>query len=277
MPDCKTHGYRHLDEESYRNITNSPNLGVKIPTTGYNLQATSHICRNFAKQTEDCGFLDTSAMLNSKTQNEALMYVLQESDHKNLISGEIMINPEQNQFVLLDDVSVILSAVMGDKNDVLQKFVAPLTIYSSDKESHGVALCIEADRKNNAMNIMILEQHAKRDGGNLDFSKEVNATLEHLKNKFSETGMQITTFQNDKPICREKGVCSVVSLEVCRRLLQSDNPLHIAKVGLIKINAEQVQKLHQENFQNYKKEKKNKHLINVNTLVKNEHKTNNSK
>ena len=43
---------------------------------------------------------------------------------------------------------------MGNKNDVLQKFVAPLTIYSSDKESHGVALCIEADRKNNAMNIM---------------------------------------------------------------------------------------------------------------------------
>ena len=146
---------------------------------------------------------------------------------------------------------------MGDKNDVLQKFVAPLTIYSSDKESHGVALCIEADRKNNAMNIMILEQHAKRDGGNLDFSKEVNMTLEHLKNKFSETGMQITTFQNDKPICREKGVCSVVSLEVCRRLLQSDNPLHIAKVGLIKINAEQVQRLHQENFQNYKKYKQN--------------------
>ena len=63
-------------------------------------------------------------MLNSETQNEAFMYVLQESDHKSLISGEIMINPEENQFVLLDDVSVILSAVMGDKNDVFQKFVA---------------------------------------------------------------------------------------------------------------------------------------------------------
>ena len=37
MSDCKTHGYRHLDEESYKNIMNSPNLGVKIPTTGYNL------------------------------------------------------------------------------------------------------------------------------------------------------------------------------------------------------------------------------------------------
>lgn len=257
MSDSKTYGYHHLDEESYRNIMNSPNLGVKIPSAGYNLQATKCICQNFAEQTQDCGFLDTSVMLNSETQNEAILYVLQESDHKNLISGEIMVNPEQNQFVLLDDISYVLAAVMGDKEDVLHKFVAPLTIYSSDKESHGVALCIDADRKNNAMNIMILEQHAKRDKGNLDFSKEVNAILEHLKDRFSKTGMQINTFQNDKPICREKGVCSIVSLEVCKRLLQSDEPLHIAKVGLLKISAEQVQRLHKENFQNWQKNQQN--------------------
>ena len=254
MNNSQLHGYLNLNEASYHNLMRAPNIGENIPQTGYNLQATGYICSNFSKQMQDCGFIDTSVMLNADTRNKALLYVLEESNHQNLISGEVMVNPEKNQFLLLDDMSFIFSSLMGSQEDVLQKVVIPLTIYSASKESHGVALCIEADKKNNLINIIILEQHAKRDKGNLDFSKEVQLILEHLKDVYAQTGMQINTFQNEKPICREQGVCSIVSLEVCRRLLNSDNPLHLAQTGLIKLNAEQVQKLHHQNFQNYKKD-----------------------
>ena len=255
MDNNKTYGYHQLDEESYRNIMNAPNIGVSIPRTGYNFQATNFICSNTAKQTEDCGFIDTSKLLNCKTQNDAINYLMQETEHKNLIAGEIMIDPERQQYALLDDIAFVAAVKMSMADAGIQRFVAPLSIYSSDKEDHGVALCLDADKTNNILNVMILEQHAKRDGGDLDFSKEVNMALEHLKEVFSDLGMDINTYQNNIPICREKGVCSVVSSEVCRRLLQADNPLHIAKVGLIKINAEQVQKLHQENFQNFTKDR----------------------
>ena len=101
---------------------------------------------------------------------------------------------------------------------------------------------------------MILEQHVSRDGGKLDYSKEIDLTLAHLQKIFETQGMSVNTYQNDKPICREKGVCGIVSAEVCKRLLQAENPMKTARLGTIKINKEQIQKLHHDNFLNYQKD-----------------------
>ena len=177
--------YYNIDKESYNNIMRAANLGTDIPREGYNFQATNYVCSEYAKQTQDCNFLDTSVLLNLETKDDVWGYITECSSRQKLIAGEIMVNFEGNPFGFLRDIMVPVILGASDRSSPLQRFVAPLTIYSSDKEDHGVALCIDADKKNNELNIMILEQHAKRDKGNLDFSGEINKTLEYLESVYS--------------------------------------------------------------------------------------------
>lgn len=248
----QSYGYQQIDSESYGHIMRVPNLGPEIPHTGYNFQATNFVCSEIAKQTESCGFIDTAKLLSSASYDDVFKYFVDQCLGKNLIAGEIPVTPKKGQFQLLNDFIFLLKQTLPVEHMPLKKFVAPLTISSPQKEAHGVSLCIEADKQNKILNIMLLEQHAKHDSGPLDYSEEVRMVLNHLQNQFSDSGFQINTFQNNTPICSEKGVCGIVSLEVCRRLIKAQNPMEVAQKRLIKLNAEQVQKLHQENFEKYK-------------------------
>ena len=171
-----------------------------------------------------------------------------------LITGEIGINPSENNFLLLDCIMNITAQTLSLEDVSQRRMIAPLTIAAENKESHGVALCIDSNKDKKHIDIIILEQHALRDGGKLDYSKEIDLTLAHLQKIFEIQGMSVNTYQNDKPICREKGVCGIVSAEVCKRLLQAENPIKTAQLGTIKISREKVKELHHANFLNYQKD-----------------------
>ena len=263
MSSNQTYGYHRLDKENYNNIIVPANLKKEIPyDVGYNWNATNFVCSKIAKETPACGFINTTELLKCQTENDAAAYLIAQSQQPNLIAGEIPINPENNQFILLNDFIKVLHFALSNENMLqVERFVANLSISALQKETHGVALCIDADKANKNLNIIILEQHAKRDSGPLDYSHEIDATLKYLQNCFHDIGFQINTFQNQEPICRQEHVCGIVSSELCRRLLQAADPMKLAqqmdntrKTNPFKndmIDAHQIQKLHQENFQAY--------------------------
>ena len=193
-------------------------------------------------------------ILAAKDCDKADDLVLDACMSEKLITGEIGITPTENNFLALNCIMNITAQTLSLKDVSQRQMVVPLTIYSEDKEAHGVALCFDSHKDRNHIDIMILEQHALRDGGKLDYSKEIDLTLAHLQKIFETQGMSVSTYQNDKPICREKGVCGIVSAEVCKRLLQAENPMKTAQLGTIKISREKVNELHHANFLNYQKD-----------------------
>ncbi len=251
--------YLILDKEAYANLARKPNITLDIPKEGYNWQATNYIASKIAQSHEDCSFLDTGkyTLLCSEDGDKADDYLIDEccNAHK-MITGEIAIIPKENKYSILTNILNITSQTLARKDiDVdQQRLVIPLTIISEGKEAHGVALCIDSQKEKNHVDIMILEQHAQRDKGKLDYSEEIDITLSYLKDFFKTFDIEIDTFQNDKPICRRKGVCGIVSTEVCKRLLEAENPMKKAKLGTIKIKDEQVDEYHHQNFLNYQKD-----------------------
>ena len=248
--------YFTLDQESLDNITRKPNLTLDIPKSGYNFRATNYVASKTAEQTERCSFLDTTQYCTLATEDcdKADDLVIDACMNEKLITGEIGINPSENNFLLLDCIMNITAQTLSLEDVSQRRMIAPLTIAAENKESHGVALCIDSNKDKKHIDIIILEQHALRDGGKLDYSKEIDLTLAHLQKIFEIQGMSVNTYQNDKPICREKGVCGIVSAEVCKRLLQAENPIKTAQLGTIKISREKVNELHHTNFLNYQKD-----------------------
>ncbi len=248
--------YFTLDKESLDNITRKPNLTLDIPKSGYNFRATNYVASKTAEQIAGCSFLDTTqyCILGAEDCDKADDLVIDACMNEKLITGEIGINPTENNFLALDCIMNITAQTLSLEDISQRRMAAPLTIATENKEAHGVALCIDSNKDKKHVDIMILEQHVSRDGGKLDYSKEMDLTLAHLQKIFETQDMSVNTYQNDKPICREKGVCSIVSAEVCKRLLQAENPMKTARLGTIKINKEQIQKLHHDNFLNYQKD-----------------------
>lgn len=257
--------YLTLDKNAHENLTRKPNITLDIPKEGYNWQATNYIASKIAQSQEDCSFLDTGkyALLCSEDGDKADDYLIDECcNGRKMMTGEIAIVPKENQYSILTNILGITSQTLARKDiDVdQQRLVTPLTIISEGKEAHGVALCIDSQKEKNHVDIMILEQHAQRDkkdpnySEKLDYSEEINMTLSYLKDFFKPFGVEVDTFQNDKPICRRQGVCGIVSTEVCKRLLEAENPMKKAKLGTIKIKDEQVDEFHHQNFLNYQKD-----------------------
>lgn len=248
---------RHACAES--NLTDKE----KIPTGGYNFQATNDICSQIALKDPDCGFVDAfSFVLDKYTNNSEYVDGIIEggSGKKKAIIGEAQIFAKEQ--TLLDPWLADILERMFEKNTGLGRVVMPLTLVdlTGEKESHGVALCI--DRKDNNTDIIILEQHAFKDkkeegyDGKLDFSSEIEAILTYLEEFFTQKnpGATVNTYTNKKPFCREKGVCSVVSLEACRRLLSAENPVDIInqkageKGAIGSFNSNDVARFHRQNF-----------------------------
>ncbi len=244
-----------FQEADFKNINKAPNLTFDNPHSGYNFGATNFVCRKMAEQNENYGFLDTVKLLNTPDRNVAMEMMIDAFVMERTVVGEIPVNPDVSQFVLLNEVLFIARQTMEREDIDNKRMVIPLTLYSDQKETHGVALCVDADKEKKHADIMILEQHALRDGGILDYSQEIDKCLQHLSVVFKGIGFNsVETFQNSKPICREKRVCGIVSAEICRRLLNAEKPMELAKSGEIEISAEDVKKLHLNNYQAYTQE-----------------------
>ena len=247
-----------LTDKDVKNITAKPNLGYDIPEQGYNCGATGFVASKIASQTDGCVYFDTTKyiLLGSQNADKAKDFIIDAClDGKKMITGEVGINPKEGQYAVLNEILNIASQTLIHEDVEQSRLVMPLTIVSDGKEAHGVALCIDAQKPKNHVDIMILEQHAQRDNGKLDYSEEIDLTLQ-------ERGAKVDVFKNDKPICRRQGVCGIVSLEVCKRLLQAENPMQKARLGTIKISDEQVDKLHADNYKSYISSKQ-QNILNV--------------
>lgn len=254
-----------LTDKDVKNITAKPNLGYDIPKQGYNCGATGFVASKIASQTEDCVYFDTAKyiLLGSKDADKAEDFLINYClDGKKMITGEVGINPKAGQYAVLNEILNIASQTLINEDIEQRRLVMPLTIVSDGKEAHGVALCIDAQKQKNHVDIMILEQHAQRDKGKLDYSEEIDLTLQDLKKVFELRGAKVDIFKNDTPICRRQGVCGIVSLEVCKHLLKAENPMQKARLGTIKISNEQVDKLHSENYKSYISSKQ-QNILNV--------------
>ena len=254
MTDSETYGYMQLSKESFENIRALPNLTFNIPEKGYNFRATCFVCEQAAAAEKNCAFLDTSKLLAAEDEDRATEMIINACLAQKTIVGEIPVSPEEGQFLLLDDIMRIARQTLSDNEYDNRRLVVPLTVYGKNKESHGVALCLDADKKTGQIDIIIAEQHAFRDGGALDYSQEIGQILRHMERVFTEIGVPSRSLQNSTPICREKGVCGIVSAEVCRRLLAANEPAALVSANGLKISADEILPLHRQNAAAYQRQ-----------------------
>lgn len=248
-----------IDEESLQNLTRTPNLGTKVPSTGYNYQATGFVCSQIAAK-DNFGYVDSADILIHNNWDYLVDKVLESADKERIITGEIPVTPADNSYLALDYFMFAFAKILPSDDFPVSRVVIPLTIAQPDestKETHGTALCLD-NQPGNKLNIILLEQHAYRTGQNdyrqeLDFSNETKAVLQHLQQSLkSESFNGIKLFENKKPICREQGVCGIVSLELCRELITTDSPARLALMPP-SLSHEDVEAAHHKNYLSFSK------------------------
>lgn len=246
-----------IDEESLQNLTRLPNLGVKVPATGYNYQASGFVCSQLAAK-NNAGYVDSADILCHNEWDYLVDKVLESADKKSIITGEIPVTPADNNYLALDYFMFAFAKILPSDDFPVSRVVIPLTIAQSDestKETHGTALCLD-NQPGNKLNVILLEQHAYRQGQKdyrqeLDFSIETKNVLQHLQQMLkSENFNEINLFYNKKPICREQGVCGIVSLELCKEFLTIDSPARLALMPPT-LSQKDVEAAHHRNYLAY--------------------------
>ena len=237
-----------LDQQSVDNLSIAPSLSKEYPETGYNFQDTAFLANQLCQTHDNCAFVDTKEVLLSETYDDMYKYIKNSINGKsNVVTGEIFINKDSEMRML---APILANAVVYDT----EKIVCPLNLTYPPKESHAVAFCMN---KNNdgTYNAVILEQHAQNKAKDkeeykpeLDYSAEISELLNSISSTFD--GLIVNTKYNEKPICREEKVCGIVSMEACKHLLESDDPVALAEEGF-SLTADDVKKLHNQNVQNY--------------------------
>ena len=145
------------------------------------------------------------------------------------------------------------------KNPLLKerRMVVPLHIVFGDMVQHASVACFNFKPQKDAVDLIVLEQHAQKKGepeydAGFDYTKGIQlhakAWTDVMKSEnYGFLGIKsVNTFVNDKPICRRHDTCGVVASEVARQLLSTDDPMKLAKSGIV-ITDEQVDTLHARN------------------------------
>ena len=151
------------------------------------------------------------------------------------------------------------------KNPLLEerRLVIPLQVVFPDMVSHAAVSCFNFKPQKDAVDVIVLEQHAQKKGkadydADFDYTKGIQlhakAWTEVMKlEDHGFLGIQsVNTFVNDDPICRRHDVCCVVATEVARQLLVAEDPMKLVQSG-IKIAEAEVDTLHARNQELEKK------------------------
>ena len=138
-----------------------------------------------------------------------------------------------------------------------RKLVIPLSLYFG-KTGHFAVSCFNFAPKKDEASVIVLEQHAQKKEkpdyeADVDYTDGIKlheklwAGMLHGKKPDFLLGIgTVNTFVNDNPICRRHNVCGVVASELARRLLETNDPMKLAKSGIV-ITNEEVDKLHERN------------------------------
>ena len=207
----------------------------------------------YVQNCPNSAFLDTAEIYRNGDDEHLIDLLLSAAESQKIITGDMVVSME-NMAGLADIVSSA-KILQKDENFPFSRLVIPVTIspYGPEqtrKEAHGVAVCIDYDKGKKCTDIVILEQHARKDGTKLDFSSEVACLHDYLKGEYEQEGEALRTFCNGEPICREERVCGIVSLEMCKRLLEADNPYEfVQNPQNIRLDLEDVKNLHAQNIE----------------------------
>ncbi len=222
------------------------------PTSGYKIGDASLLSQFHAQQNQ-AGFFETFTSGNNDLDDRIDNFLPIAVQHKNIITGDIIITPEigDNGYTMFVELVRLFAFIQQDSDIPFEKIVIPLCLsYPSDhRRTHSLSLCVYTDQSTRATDIVLIEQHMKQDGGFLDFSQPMNDVFNILRQLYADSS-QIRTFINQESICPIGNVCGIVSSEICRRLLQSENPLNFARnKENLKISAQEIPLLHQQNVQ----------------------------
>ena len=145
------------------------------------------------------------------------------------------------------------------KNPLLdeRRLVIPLHLVFTGMDQHAAAACFDFKPQKDAVDVIVLEQHAQKRGepaydAGFDYTKGIYLHAQAWTDvmQLEDYGFlgikSVNTFVNDKPICRRRDICGVVASELARRLLKADDPMKLVKSGIV-ITDKEVDTLHARN------------------------------
>lgn len=225
---------------------------ITMNGNGYNIADTTFLAELIAKET-GAGFINTYDLLNKNDIMYTIRQIVRQSDFNNIVTGEIFIYPnEEGGFQILDTILNYIIPLQAIKRKSLNNLMIPLTLAYAENEKSNHAVTIMLSRTlldiyesghpsgvKQIYDVFLFEQHAKTDGSKLDYSKDTDIILEHIKNLylnvFDEKYIEVKTDKNKDPLCNEENVCGIFSLNVIEKLAQMDEPIEITENNIKKL------------------------------------------
>ena len=263
-----------MREEEYQNVIVTNKKFLKDPLTlhnmpvgpdaiyGYSTPDAAFLSQQWAKETgafyfDVVDFLDAVHLGDTKRINT---YKEQLRDKKKIITPKIVLGTNDDQ----TDLSWYWLPLFTElkeiwKNPLLEerRLVVPLQLQFGKLISHASVACFNFKPQNDAVDIIILEQHAQKKGtpdyeADFDYTDGLKLHAQAFLSAMHQKDCGLLGIENVKavvnanPICRRHNVCGVVASELARRLLETDDPMKLAKSGIV-ITNEEVDKLHERN------------------------------
>ena len=209
-------------------------LSPSAPATcGYAWEDTNIIARSLAAERKNVGYIDTIDLVKRNEDGYAAEQFMKAAQHnQRIIFGPIWNVPDYKPWDMLGSMAVLTKYFQEMENTPFSTAVIPFSVryHSEEKIAHSMTLVIDHHKDKGKTDIIILEQHAKRDGSDKDYSKETQDVLNFLKSLYEASGYQVTAFINTEPTCIIPKVCGVAALEGCRKMLDAESPIEKAKI-----------------------------------------------
>lgn len=220
---------------------------------GYSLTDISFLAKNISKE-QKIGYLDTLDIIDTDDTEHTAQKVKQAAQQQEqIICG---MTPVLFNSSFANGPKIILEETVKYQTDPetpLHKVTMPLLLSyppNPKKVSHYLSLCSDYNRKTDTMNVVILEQWAKRDGSTLDFSNEIQIIASDLNKIYTQHGIQnINISTNNQTLCRNGNVCGIVALETCKKLIAVEDIATIASdIDYLTLTAQDIQNAHAQNL-----------------------------
>ncbi len=263
-----------MEDDIYQNLILVLKEYLKAPLTlhqlpikkdaiyGYCQQDAASLFQHFAKKNNAFYFdiVDFLEAIHLNDQKRINRYKQNLLKYRKIITPELPIATDNEQKELSTywlPLFTELKDVWKDPSVPERRLVLPLHLMFGNLIQHASVACFNFKPQQDAVDVIVLEQHAQKKG-QPDYEADVDYTegIKHHAGAFSAVMRQtnynllgiktVNTFVNDKPICRRHNVCGVVASELARRLLEADDPMALAKSGMV-ITPDEVDKLHARN------------------------------
>ncbi|MGN0919926.1 MAG: hypothetical protein ACI4OR_04150 [Alphaproteobacteria bacterium] len=229
---------------------------------GYATPDAAFLSQQWAKETGAFYFdiIDFFDAVHQKDQKRINNYKTQLRDKKRIITPKIVLGTNEEQ----TDLSCYWLPLFTElkevwKNPLLEerRLVVPLQLQFGNLICHASVACFNFKPSKDEASVILLEQHAqkKEEPGyekDSDYMDGIKLHAQVFMSALHQTDCgllgikNVKAFINNKPICRRHNVCGVVASELARRLLKADDPISLAKSGIV-ISNEEVDKLHARN------------------------------